>query len=358
MTGKYRLLSRGLCALLITLLAVSTFGETAKAASSDKCLTYLKAGVEAVLDMSSGRYTELIEETAKLINVDLDEMQVSDLVMANVKGALNVRSDASEDAEKVGKLYRDCGGTIIERKNGWTKLKSGNLVGWAKDDYLWFGFDAENLANDVGRLVATVDTETLRVRKGPGTDYGVMGMLPAGELVDVLDRDLGDWVMIDYDGEDGYVSADYVTMDFQIDFGETIEEIKAREAAEQEAKRHVNYGQYTTDADTTLLLAALVQCEAGGEDYEGQLAVAAVVMNRVRSGAYPDSIHGVIYASGQFTPALNGKVNNLYESGKIKASCIKAAEEAVSGVSNVGACTHFKRNNGRDGIVIGHHVFY
>lgn len=358
MTGKHRLLSRGLCALLITLLAVSTFGETAKAASSDKCLTYLKAGVEAVLDMSSGRYTELIEETAKLINVDLDEMQVSDLVMANVKGALNVRSDASEDAEKVGKLYRDCGGTIIERKNGWTKLKSGNLVGWAKDDYLWFGFDAENLANDVGRLVATVDTETLRVRKGPGTDYGVMGMLPAGELVDVLDRDLGDWVMIDYDGEDGYVSADYVTMDFQIDFGETIEEIKAREAAEQEAKRHVNYGQYTTDADTTLLLAALVQCEAGGEDYEGQLAVAAVVMNRVRSGAYPDSIHGVIYASGQFTPALNGKVNNLYESGKIKASCIKAAEEAVSGVSNVGACTHFKRNNGRDGIVIGHHVFY
>lgn len=358
MTGKYRLLSRGLCALLITLLAVSTFGETAKAASSDKCLTYLKAGVEAVLDMSSGRYTELIEETAKLINVDLDEMQVSDLVMANVKGALNVRSDAFEDAEKVGKLYRDCGGTIIERKNGWTKLKSGNLVGWAKDDYLWFGFDAENLANDVGRLVATVDTETLRVRKGPGTDYGVMGMLPAGELVDVLDRDLGDWVMIDYDGEDGYVSADYVTMDFQIDFGETIEEIKAREAAEQEAKRHVNYGQYTTDADTTLLLAALVQCEAGGEDYEGQLAVAAVVMNRVRSGAYPDSIHGVIYASGQFTPALNGKVNNLYESGKIKASCIKAAEEAVSGVSNVGACTHFKRNNGRDGIVIGHHVFY
>ena len=92
--------------------------------------------------------------------------------------------------------------------------------------------------------------------------------------------------------------------------------------------------------------------------YEGQLAVGAVVMNRVRSGAYPSSIHGVIYASGQFTPALNGKVNTVYESGKINASCIKAAEEAISGVSNVGDLTHFRRNNGRDGIVIGNHVFY
>lgn len=120
----------------------------------------------------------------------------------------------------------------------------------------------------------------------------------------------------------------------------------------------MNYGEYTTDADTTQLLAALIQCEAGCESYEGQLAVGAVVMNRVRSGAYPSSIHGVIYASGQFTPALNGKVNTVYESGRISASCVQAAQEAISGVSNVGDMTHFRRNNGRDGLVIGNHVFY
>ena len=107
-----------------------------------------------------------------------------------------------------------------------------------------------------------------------------------------------------------------------------------------------------------MLLAALIQCEAGGESYEGQVAVGAVVMNRVRSGAYPNSIHGVIYASGQFTPAMNGKVNARYEAGNIQDSCIKAAEEAISGVSNVGDLTHFRRNNGRDGLVIGNHVFY
>ena len=154
------------------------------------------------------------------------------------------------------------------------------------------------------------------------------------------------------------MSLEYVTIEFKIDAGETMEAIKEREAAEAEAKRHVNYGQYTTDADMTLLLAALIQCEAGGETYEGQLAVGAVVMNRVRSAAYPDTIHGVIYASGQFTPAQSGKVNRLLESGRIKQSCIDAATEAISGVSNVGDMTHFRRNNGREGLVIGNHVFY
>ena len=358
MKKEFRLLLGNITAMFMALIMVFAMGKPAQAANNEKSLAFLSAGVESVLDMSTGRYAELIEETARQLQVDLDNVRAFDLVMANVKGALNVRSEASEDAEKVGKLYRDCGGTILERKNGWTKIKSGNLEGWANDKYLLFGLEARELANDVGRIVATVDSDALRVREKPGTDTKVLGVLPSGELVDVLDNELDGWVMIDYDGKDGYVSADYVTVDFQIDYGETIEEIKAREAAEREAKRHVNYGAYTTDADTTLLLAALIQCEAGGEEYEGQLAVGAVVMNRVRSEAYPDSIHGVIYASGQFTPAQSGKVNRVYESGKIKESCVKAAEEALNGVSNVGGATHFRRNNGRDGIVIGHHVFY
>lgn len=317
------------------------------------------------LDEMNGGVGTILESTVIVRNdteqgrqaFDLEKEQ-SNLVMANVKNALNVRSDASEEASKVGKLYKDCGGIILERKNGWTKLQSGNVVGWASDEYLLFDEEAEALANDVGRLIATVDTETLRVRMAPDAEAGIYGLLPKGEIVEVLDDGTGEWVCIDYEGMDGYVAAEYIVIDFQIDSGETLEEIKLREAAEREAKRHVNYGQYTTDADTTLLLAALIQCEAGGESYEGQLAVGAVVMNRVRSSAYPDSIHGVIYASGQFTPALNGKVNAVYESGRIYDSCKKAAEEALSGVSNVGGCTHFRRNNGREGIVIGNHVFY
>ncbi len=355
--------SRKLCNVLaglcMALLFVMCTGKNAEAGNINlfnigNYLDEINGGVGTILESNT-----VVREDVKAKKTAFDlEKEQSNLVMANVKNALNVRSDAGEDAKKVGKLYKDCGGIILERKNGWTKLQSGNLIGWASDEYLLFDQEAKDLANDVGRMIATVDTETLRVRMAPDEEAGVYGLLPKGEIVEVLDDGTGEWVCIDYEGMDGYVSAQYVTIDFKIDAGETLEEIKLRQAAEREAKRHVNYGEYTTDADTTLLLAALIQCEAGGESYEGQVAVGAVVMNRVRSSAYPDSIHGVIYASGQFTPALNGKVNAVYESGRIYESCIRAAQEALSGVSNVGDCTHFRRNNGRDGIVIGNHVFY
>lgn len=350
--------SRKLCRILTGLISavfvMMLTDITAEAGSKGSYLDEVNGGVAAILESNVIIRRDTDADMAAL---NMEEEQ-SGIVMANVRDALNVRSDASEDSDKVGKLYKDCGGTILERKDGWTRLQSGNVIGWASDDYLLFGEEAEALANDVGKMIATIDTDILRVRKAPDGESEVYGLLPKGEIVDVLDDGTGEWVCIDYEGEDGYVSAEFVNVNFQVDSGETLEEIKIREEAEREAKRHVNYGEYTTDADTTLLLAALIYCEAGGESYEGQLAVGAVVMNRVRSSAYPDSIHGVIYASGQFTPALNGKVNARYESGNISESCKKAAEEALSGVSNVGDCTHFRRNNGREGIVIGNHVFY
>ena len=353
--GKKRFAA--LLGLVLCLSLLLQDGLIAQAASSD-----LRGGVAALLNPSSSNTTDIINATAAELNLELwadtEEVHESMLVMANVTGALNVRCDVGEGSAKVGKLYKDCGGTILERKDGWTKLQSGNIIGWASDEYLLFGDEALALANDVGKTIATVDTGALRVRKEPSTEASVLGSLPRGEIVEVLDESNNGWICVDYNGDDGWVSSDYVVLDFVIDAGETLEEIKIREAAEREAKRHVNYGAYTTDADTTLLLAALIYCEAGGESYEGKVAVGAVVMNRVRSAAYPDTIHGVIYASGQFTPAMSGKVNRVYEAGNINESCIRAAEEALSGVSNVGDLTHFRRNNGRDGLVIGNHVFY
>lgn len=359
--AKSRRLLATLTGLLLSAALVVETGMTAQAGSNKNYLDELNGGVAAILDPGATNTTEVLNATAKELNLTLtpSEEEKSTLVMANVKNTLNVRSEASEESEKVGKLYKDCGGTILERKDGWTKLQSGNVIGWAKDEYLLFDDEARALANDVGKMTATiVNTETLRVRMEPSVDAGTHGLLPKGEIVEVLEDREDGWVCIDYEGMDGYVSGEFVSLDFQIDAGETMAEIKAREEAEREAKRHVNYGEYTTDADTALLLAALIQCEAGGEGYEGQLAVGAVVMNRVRSGAYPDSIHGVIYASGQFTPAMSGKVNRVYESGKISASCIQAAQDAIAGNSNVGDLTHFRRNNGREGLVIGNHVFY
>ncbi|MCM1044057.1 MAG: cell wall hydrolase [Candidatus Gastranaerophilales bacterium] len=363
MTGMKKLLIAFLGLLPAMFMTVQT--GMAVQAGSKNSLNDLNGGVTAILDPGTKDTSEIINATAKALNLTLtpeetnvEEEETSNLVMANVQNALNVRMEPNENAEKVGMLYKDCGGTILERRDGWTKLQSGNIVGWASDDYLLFGEEAEALANDVGRMIATVNTEALRFRADADENAAVYTLIPKGEILEVINMENEGWIGVYFEDEDGYVSADYVTLDFQIDAGETMREIAIREEAEREAKRHVNYGQYTTDADSTRLLAALIQCEAGGEGYEGQLAVASVVMNRVRSGAYPNSIHGVIYASGQFTPAMNGKVNSVYESGRYSASCLQAAQDAIAGTSNVGDLTHFRRNDGRNGLVIGHHVFY
>lgn len=358
--ARGRWLLAGIAGMILSLAMLFEASMVAEAGSASNYLSGTNGGVSAVLDVSAASTADVLCETARALNVDLDGIQPeekSTLVMANVTHTLNVRVEPDADAEKAGKLYKDCGGTVLERKDGWTKIQSGDLIGWASDEYLLFDEEAEALAADVGVTVAHID-DGLNVRKEPNMDAEVYGILPKGDEVEVLEISEDGWACIDYDGADGYVSTDYITIEFKIDAGETMEAIKAREAEEAEKKRHKNYGAYTTDADTTLLLAALIQCEAGGEPYEGQLAVGAVVMNRVRSAAYPDTIHGVIYASGQFTPAQSGKVNRVLESGKIKQSCIDAAIEAISGVSNVGDLTHFRRNNGRSGLVIGNHVFY
>ncbi|MGN0402856.1 MAG: cell wall hydrolase [Acetatifactor sp.] len=354
-------------AIIGLILSLSLAAQADITVQADGSLYFdnMRGGVAALMNYESVDTVSRMTATPRVNFLDFDaedeneDERVKNLVMANVTNSLNVRSEASVEAERVGMLYKDCGGIILDRKDGWTKLQSGNIIGWASDEYLLFGEDAVALANDVGKTIATVDAETVRVREAAGMDARVLGLLPRGEIVEVLEsgEETG-WACVDYNGQNGYVSTEYIKLDFVIDSGETVEEIKAREDAEREAKRYKNYGQYTTDADTLMLLAALIHCEAGGEPYEGQVAVGAVVMNRVRSAAYPDSIHGVIYASGQFTPAMTGKLDSVYESGNIYPSCIKAAEEALSGVSNVGDLTHFRRNNGREGLVIGNHVFY
>lgn len=353
--AKSRRLFVALAGLVLSGLMAAQTCMTAQAGTNKNYLDSLNSGVAAVLEPgitsnnAGGR-----KIAARNIG---DEEAKSNRVMANVQYELNIRSEASEEAERVGILYKDCGGTVLNRKDGWTLLQSGNVIGWAKDEYLLFGEEAEALANEVGKLIAHMD-ETIRVRKTPGKDAEICGVLPEGDIVEVLSAGEDGWIRIDYEGQDGYVMEEYVTLDFLIDTAETMEEAEERKKEEQEEKRHVNYGKYDADEETLILLAALIHCEARGESYEGQVAVGAVVMNRVRSKLFPDTVYGVIYAPGQFTPAMTGKLDQVLASGKINESCYKAATEALSGVSNVGDRLYFRRVNGREGLVIGNHVFY
>lgn len=359
------IISSAIITAVILAVVGNSISPRVAAAFGGNAASGLVGGISAILEPAGGDPEDAIYAKAEELNIEIGieepveaEPELSDVVMANVYQSVNVREEPTTDSARVGLLYKDCGGTILERGDGWTKLQSGNIIGWCSNEFLLFDEAAEKLASNVGITFATVNTETLRVRSESAAESEVISLMPKGEIVEVIGPIDGEWVKIDCDGMDGYVLADYIDITFQIDAGETNEEIEIREEAEREAKRHVTYGAYTTDADTTLLLAALIQCEAGGEPYEGQVAVGAVVMNRVRSAAYPSTIHGVIYASGQFTPALSGKVDAVYMSGRIKQSCIDAATEAINGTSNVGDLTHFRRNDGREGIVIGSHVFF
>lgn len=106
------------------------------------------------------------------------------------------------------------------------------------------------------------------------------------------------------------------------------------------------------------LLAAIIYCEAGGESYEAQLAVGSVVLNRVNSPYFANTITGVIYEPKQFSPAGSGKLALVLENGLTTESCRNAAREVLGG-HITGNWLYFRVDNGTiDGTVIGKQVFY
>lgn len=138
------------------------------------------------------------------------------------------------------------------------------------------------------------------------------------------------------------------------------EEKAAQEAAAQaEKEAQAQAAQASSAANVSAseqeLLAALIFCEAGNQPYDGQVAVGAVVMNRVRSGAFPDTITDVIYQSGQFTPAMTGWLDSVLASDGYTDSAMQAAADALAGSNPIGDCLYFSTGGG--GYQLGDHYF-
>lgn len=327
---------------------------------------------------------DAIVATIEAYNAELVEAAASpwaNKIMANVEDSVNIRSTQDENGEIVGKLYKGASGDILEKGEIWTKISSGSVEGYVKNDYLAFNGDAEAIANRDGKLIATINTETLKIRKEPNETAEVIDLAAIESTYTVLSDD-GSWVAIQYDSEiTGYVSKEYVSVELVLGKAISIEEelaaIKAAEekaAAEAEAKKAEKVKSKSKTVETTTqapvaasyddvtLLGGLVQLEAGGESYEGKLAVASVVVNRLNSG-FAGSISGVIYQPGQFPGANNGKLASILASG-VSSDSLNAASAALSGTNNVGGYTRFI-NAGRANYdayssytVIGNHCFY
>ena len=303
-------------------------------------------------------------------------------------------------------------------------LNEASLLEDDSVDTLYSYLDDEDVltaSNDTQKLTKSetdmtgkfiVATEGLYLRAEASTDGNIITMLNTGDEGTVIGDD-GDWTMVSVDNEEGYVKTEFILTDDEATkvaeqakkdgttFRDVIgvEEVQVAEAtteattqattetvaqattqtttqATTEATTQATT-QATTEATTQAateapvaadssdlyLLAAIVYAESGGESYEGQLAVASVVMNRVRNGYWGSSISSVIYAPSQFSGAYTSAFQNALTTGGSSTS-LQAAQDALNGANNIGGCMYFRPTWNIDTSTlgsytqIGNHIFY
>jgi len=177
---------------------------------------------------------------------------------ATVDNYVNIRDGSSEEHEVVGKLYDKSVATIEAEENGWFLITSGNVHGYVKSDYIAIAADAEEIAAEVGTRMATVTTETLRVREDATTDSPILGLIPLGEELVVTDE-TDTFVKVSIEEGDGWVSKDYVSLETEYVYAESREEEEARLAKEAAAREEAHRAaaakaaQDAADTDTPVV---------------------------------------------------------------------------------------------------------
>ena len=329
------------------------------------------------------------------------------MAVADVIGSLNIREYASEDSQIVGTLFAGSGAEVIGTYGDWSLICSGDVTGYVKTQFLAFGESANALANVYGVPGNLMEANYTGAPVYAKADIysTVLGTACEGQQLEVISID-GVFAKISlYDGSTGYMAlddlsyvpildtavanenyvpqtyTDYsdVTYDVQDEYyGETYyDDVYIPETPEYETEApmyETETPEYETEApeyetetpetepsievssDDLNLLAAIIYCEAGNQSREGKVAVGAVVMNRVASSLFPNTIYDVIYQSGQFTPAYSGALANALANG-VPDDCVEAAQAALNGENPVGGALYFNTGSGQ-GIQIGDHQFY
>ncbi len=196
-----------------------------------------------------------------------------------------------------------------------------------------------------GSYVNTISYQEVNMYVAADQYSTVVATLPANSVCTVEGiEDI--WVKVNHLGTVGYIYYEYVEYNEEV-INSSLEKAEAERLAREALLQQESIRE----------LAALIHCEAGSEPIEGQIAVGAVVMNRVKSDRYPNDIHSVIYQPGQFTPAGRGSVANRLATGNIKQSCLDAALAAFQGMDNTGGLLHFHAGSS-GGLQIGRQVFY
>lgn len=140
-------------------------------------------------------------------------------------GNLNIRQEASTDSEVIGILTNHNACELLEDAGEWYKVTSGKVTGYVNKQYLVTGDEAESIAEQEIKTVATVNTETLNVRAEKSTDAAVLSQVGNSEAFTVNSVADG-WVEISVDDSVGYISQDYVTLAQALPTAKTIEQVK------------------------------------------------------------------------------------------------------------------------------------
>ena len=186
-----------------------------------------------------GAETQLAENESEWVATA--ENPYANIAIAQVDNYVYIRESASADSEYVGKLYNKSAGTVsetVEAEDGtWVCITSGDVTGYVKSEFVVQG--NEELAKEMSRRVATVNTQTLYVRSEASTDSSVMDLLPLGDDLTIIDESMEDsgWVKVTCDAGDGYVSTDYVNISTEFTVAESKAHEEARIAKEEADKK-------------------------------------------------------------------------------------------------------------------------
>ena len=271
------------------------------------------------------------------------------VMLVDAASVADVHAEADETSPVLVKLS-GTQAVVLGHDEDWTKVQVGDITGWVESEHLTNGSDTtEDIVPESPEKTEQTGSTEEKIEQKEQTEEKESNSEPVqNEAVQAVMAAAKDTQRINEQQK-------------------AIETQKAEEAAKAAAEAQaaaVQAAQQAVIAQAGVspqdvdLLAALIQCEAGGEPYVGQVAVGNVVMNRVESAGHPASIPDVIYAAGQFSPVRNGSLSRTLSTGRVSASCRQAAVEAIAGSSPVGDKLYFRRANGRGGQIIGNHVFY
>ncbi len=347
-------------------------------------------------ELKQASYTENVSDIVARGYEEANETDMYEgMAIAVVDPYIDVYTGADEASEVLGRIYSNGIAQVIETADEWTKISSGNLTGYVQTSALCFGEEAAIL-NEDEEVILTVTADKANVYDAVGSD------LVAGEVS--KDQQFGasakkaEYIAFELEGEKVYILAENVSVSYGLDNAYTNEEAEAKEAAEEAARKaaeeerrrkaeqeaaakaakisagiskaDIEYSPTMSATEEEIwLIATVVNWEAGNQSYEGKLAVANVVLNRVRSSKYPNTIKGVIYQKSQFSGVSDGAGG---PSAKFQArldkgpgtECIKAAMDALSGNNNVPgylsfrALSHANYSAYASYIIIGNHCFY